>query len=80
MEITIWKSKGNYNTTIYETYKASKDKKGSITLVSKNNFIQALKIAYNVIINYKWLLTSSDVEVVKTNNSKKYYPPKKNKK
>jgi hypothetical protein len=79
MEITIWKSKGSINTTIYQTYKASGDKKATVTIVSTNKFIHAIKIAFNVVKNYKWLLTSSEIETVKS-NTKKYYPKNNNKK
>lgn len=82
MEITIWKQQVDgatiYNTTIYETYKSSTDKKQSITIVTSNKFLHTIKIAYNVIKNYKWLSTSNTIEVVK---SKKYFntKPKSNK-
>jgi hypothetical protein len=79
MEITIWKSKGSINTTIYQTYKASVDKRATVAITSTNKFIHAIKVAFNVVKNYKWLLTSSEAETVKS-NTKKYYPKNSKKK
>ena len=70
MEITIWKQGNTYNTTIYQTYKSSIEKKASKTLVSTNKLVHVFKVAFYLIKGYKWLDTSNTTEVVKT---KKYY-------
>lgn len=76
MEITIWKTKEDYNATIYETYKASKEKKASITIVSTSRLEFAISLAWKILRNYKWLDTSSLLEVSKP---KKYYNNKNKK-
>jgi hypothetical protein len=77
MEITIWKQGDTYNTTIYETYKSSIEKKASKLIVSTNKFVHILKVTFNLIKNYKWLDSSNTTEVTKT---KKYYNNKKSNK
>lgn len=77
MELTILKQSGTYSTTIYQTFKSSIEKKASKTIVSKNKFIHAIKVAFNILLYYKWLGTSNTSEGVKNT---KYYNKKSNKK
>ncbi len=76
MEITIWKQGDTYNTTIYQTYKSSTEKKASKTIVSTNKLVHVIKIAYYLIKDNKWLDSSNTIESNKV--TRKYY--KKNKK
>lgn len=77
MEITIWKNGNTYNTTIYQTYKSSIEKKASKTIVSSNKLLHVFKVAFYLIKDYKWLDSSNTVETTKT--TKKYYNNKSKK-
>lgn len=85
MEITIFKDKVKnlageefylYCGTIYETFKSSKDKKKVKYVTGGSKLEFAISLAWNILRNYKWLDTSSLLEVSKP---KKYYNNKNKK-
>lgn len=61
MELVSWKTKGSeksiFNTKIWEKFRNTKGKnKGKEFVISSTNkFIHSLKLAYIIIVNYKWL-------------------------
>lgn len=78
MELVIWKNDSTVNTKVFETYTKG-DKKEAIVISSKHTLAHAIKLAWILIKNHNWLLTSaiSDKSVeVKVKSNKKYYKAK----
>lgn len=61
MELVIWKNKGSLYTKVYQTYTKG-DKKEAVVIKSKSALKHALRLAYYILVNYKWLLTSIETD------------------
>lgn len=70
MEIAIWKNENLIYTKVYETY-VKGEKKDVVTVKSKGILVHAIKVAYAILVNYKWLNTSNVLDKVTTKNKSK---------
>lgn len=76
MELVIWKKDSTFYTKVFETYTKG-DKKEALIISSKNALGHAIKLAYTIITNYKWLKSSNIAEKsIAVISNKKYYKAK----